>query len=145
MGRTVHGLEPSDPAMASTFLEREFTAADIPTTWKPEVLAESLLAREPNLNWYDVVQSLDFPGFCVKDAHGLKIIVNAVKKALQVKEAAGSTGFPVDRLLQRWNNREGQFSIMDVALHNPEIIPFGEVECQQVIHTYIHTYIYIHT
>ena len=48
-----------------------------------QVLADALTAREPNLNWFDVVQSLDFPGFVVKDANALKIIVNAVKKALQ--------------------------------------------------------------
>ena len=83
MGRTFQGLEPTDPTMASEFLEREFTSADIPSTWNADILAEALLQREPSLNWYDVVQSLDFPGFALKEVTGLKIIVAAVKKALQ--------------------------------------------------------------
>ena len=130
MGRTFQGLEPTDPTMASEFLEREFTSADIPSTWNADILAEALLQREPSLNWYDVVQSLDFPGFALKEVTGLKIIVAAVKKALQSKDKSAT--FPVDRLLQRWNNREGQFSILNIALRNPEVIPFGEAECQQV-------------
>jgi len=39
--------------------------------------------------------------------------------------------FPVDRVLQRWNNREGQFSFLKQALLSPNIIPFGIYECNQ--------------
>lgn len=39
--------------------------------------------------------------------------------------------FPVDRVLQRWNNREGQFSFLKQALLSPDIIPFGIYECNK--------------
>ena len=98
-------------------------------------MAEALSLKEPSVSWYDVVQSLDFPGFKVNDAQALRIIVNAVKYGIHLKDksvAPEAVQFPVDRLLLRWNNREGQFSVFKMALHNPEIIPFGEFECQQV-------------
>ena len=86
--------------------------------------------KEPSLNWNDVVQSLDFPGFKVNDAAALRIIVNTVKYGLHFRDKVPieSVHFPVEKLLQRWNNSEGQFSVFKMALHNPEVIPFGDME-----------------
>ena len=128
MGRTFQGLT-TDTALVSEILGRQVNQAELPTTWRADVLAQAIQNLDASLNWYDVVQSLDFPGFVVKDVNGLKVIVDAVKTGL---EFTGNNQFPVDRLLQRWNNREGQFSILRISLRNPEVIPFGESECQQV-------------
>ena len=128
MGRTFQGLT-TDTALVSEILGRQVNQAELPATWRADVLAQAIQNLDSTLNWYDVVQSLDFPGFVVKDVNGLKVIVDAVKTGL---EFTGNNQFPVDRLLQRWNNREGQFSILRIALRNPEVIPFGESECQQV-------------
>merc|ERR1711892_684176 len=129
MGRTYQGLS-TDTALVAEILGRPVNQAELPSTWRADVLAQAIQHLDPQLNWYDVVQALDFPGFIVKDADGLKVIVDAVQSGLEFN---GNAQFPVDRLLQRWNNREGQFSLLKMALPNPDVIPFGESqECQQV-------------
>ena len=99
------------------------------------MLAEAVSQKEPSLLWHEVVQSLDFPGFKVSDAHALRLIVETVRLGIHFRDRSvpfDEVQFPVDRLLLRWNNGEGQFSVFKIALHNPEIIPFGKYECQQV-------------
>ena len=71
------------------------------------MLAEALTLKEPTLNWYDVVQSLDFPGFKVNDAAALRVIVNCVKYGLYLKDKSTpleTVQFPVDRLLLRYKS-----------------------------------------
>ena len=46
----------------------------VPQTWNIEVFLDVLKENVPTLNWVQVIQELDHPGFLIKDPKGLHLI-----------------------------------------------------------------------
>ena len=59
--------------------------------------------QAPHLNWRDVVAELDHQGFTITGKPGLKLVGQALTKAL-------TDAFPIDLIYKPWKNTEGQVS-----------------------------------
>jgi len=78
-------------------------------TWDVQVFVQVIQTTYPNLDWHQVMAELDMPNFMVKDAAALHVITSAW-------EAAVAAPFPTELLLNIWNNRAGQISLLHQAL-----------------------------
>ncbi|KAI8598126.1 CCR4-Not complex component, Not1-domain-containing protein [Dissophora ornata] len=88
------GMMVSKPAKSST---------DIP--WDFKNLASAL--SNQSVNWVNVINALDYPEFKIIDAAGFEFIVAAFRTA----DKNGSR-FPLEALWGRWNNVDGQVSLL---------------------------------
>ena len=75
-----------------------------PSSWNVELFVDVLKDLLPSLNWVQVIQELDHPGFVVKDPKGLQMIVYAFIKA-------SNSQFPIQVLYKPWNNALGQVRV----------------------------------
>ncbi|XP_026284061.1 CCR4-NOT transcription complex subunit 1 [Frankliniella occidentalis] len=92
-----------------------------PTTWNIEVFIQTLKELVPNIVWNDVVTQLDHPDFIIKDRMGLNLLTSALLMGWQ-SQGSHHELFPVDFLYRRvWRNTEGQFSLLQQILKNPDI------------------------
>lgn len=97
-----------------------------PTTWNIEVFVQTLKELMPNLLWNDVVTQLDHPDFIVKDRIGLNLLMSALQMGWQ-SQGFHHELFPVEFLYRRlWKNTEGQFSLLQQILKNPDIFCIAE-------------------
>ena len=103
MIRTLTGLENSGILQKATG-NRSNNLENQPQTWNVDIFVDVLKEVTPTLNWLQVIQELDYPGFMVKDPKGLQLIVFAYFKA------SSSTNFPVQFIYKPWKNSMGQVS-----------------------------------
>ena len=88
MVRTHTGLE--DPA---TLQNLNATGTSIwdkkdpeaPKTWNMEVFIKAVHELHPTLNWKEIIDELDHPGFVIKDRIGLIYLINALKLGFKVQ------------------------------------------------------------
>ncbi|KAI4469623.1 ccr4-not transcription complex [Holotrichia oblita] len=100
-------------------------------TWNVDVFVQALKEISPNLQWGSVIRELDNPNFVIKDRTGLCTLISALKMGLQNNGFYPET-FPVDHLYRRWNNYEGQFSLIQHILKNPDVFCFLDYPCTTV-------------
>lgn len=80
------------------------------TEWNIDVFVSTLTEMYPRNIWPNAYKKFDHPGFFVPDKKGFNIIHDIYNKA-----TSGSP-FPVDPMLQEWENRVGQVSYIKNAL-----------------------------
>lgn len=94
-------------------------------TWNVEIFVQALKDVSPNLPWNTVITELDHPDFILKDRHGLLLLITALRLGLQNLGFHPET-FPIDHLYRRWKNIEGQFSLIQNILKNPDVFSFAD-------------------
>uniref|UniRef100_UPI00358E5F7C CCR4-NOT transcription complex subunit 1-like isoform X3 n=1 Tax=Myxine glutinosa TaxID=7769 RepID=UPI00358E5F7C len=97
-------------------------------TWNVEMFIE--IVKDPNLqiNFKEVVYELDHPGFLLKDAKGLQVVVYGIQKGLGMDVL-----FPVELIYRPWKCTEGQLSFIQHSLLNPDIFCFADYGCHPVV------------
>mgnify|MGYP007048722634 CR=1 FL=1 len=128
MVRTHTGLDDSSTLPlapeANNLWEKEHKADK---TWNVEVFIKSVHELQTTLNWKEIIYELDHNGFCVKDRAGLVLLMKALKLGLATQGYQGS--FPIDLFYRHWRNTEGQLSLFQQILRNPDIFCFAEQQC----------------
>ena len=56
-----------------------------PKTWNMEVFIKAVHELHPTLNWKEIIDELDHPGFVIKDRMGLIYLINALKLGFKVQ------------------------------------------------------------
>ena len=56
-----------------------------PKTWNVEVFIKAVHELHPTLNWKEIIDELDHPGFAIKDRVGLIVLINALKLGFKVQ------------------------------------------------------------
>ncbi len=95
-----------------------------PKTWNVEVFIKVVHELHPTLHWKEIVLELDHPGFVVKDRQGLILLIKALKLGFHVQGLA--CPFPVDTFYRAWKNLDGQLSLVQQILHNPDVFSFAD-------------------
>ncbi|KAF5291015.1 hypothetical protein FQR65_LT20520 [Abscondita terminalis] len=72
-----------------------------------------------------VMVELDHPDFVIKDRQGLIMLISALRLGLKNVGFHPET-FPVDHLYRRWTNVDGQFSLVQQILKNPDVFCFAD-------------------
>jgi len=128
MVRTHTGLEDcsSLPGLTS---DGGWGEKDKPTekTWNVEVFIKSVHELQTTLNWKEIIYELDHAGFCVNDRAGLILLMKALKLGLQTQGLQGL--FPMDLFYRHWKNTDGQLSLFQQILRNPDVFCFAEQQC----------------
>ncbi|CAH0545815.1 unnamed protein product [Brassicogethes aeneus] len=101
------------------------------STWNIEVFVQALKEVVQNFQWNSVVAELDHPEFLVKDRQGLALLINAIRQGHQSVGFHPET-FPIDQFYKRWTNFEGQFSLVQNILKNPDVFCFADYPCVSV-------------
>ena len=96
-------------------------------TWNVEVFIKSVHELQTTLNWKEIIYELDHAGFCVKDRAGLILLMKALKLGLQTQGLQGL--FPMDLFYRHWKNTDGQLSLFQQILRNPDVFCFAEQQC----------------
>ena len=96
-------------------------------TWNVEVFIKAVHELQTTLNWKEIIYELDHTGFCVKDRAGLILLMKALKLGLQTQGFQGL--FPMDLFYRHWKNTEGQLSLFQQILRNPDLFCFAEQTC----------------
>ena len=96
-------------------------------TWNVEVFIKSVHELQTTLNWKEIIYELDHNGFCVKDRAGLILLIKALKLGLQTQGV--HSPFPMDLFYRHWKNTEGQLSLFQQILRNPDVFCFAEQQC----------------
>ena len=96
-------------------------------TWNVEVFIKTVHELQTTLNWKEIIYELDHPGFGIKDRAGLLLLMKALKLGLATQGYQGS--FPIDLFYRHWRNIEGQVSLFQQILRNPDIFCFAEQTC----------------
>lgn len=122
MCRTHTGLEDS---------LGNFKNQELRSSWNIEIFVQSLKEVSPSLQWNNVVAELDHPEFVIKDRQGLFILISALRQGFQALGFHPDT-FPVDQFYKRWGNVDGQFSLIQQILKNPDVFCFGDYPCALV-------------
>jgi len=93
-------------------------------TWNMEVFVQSIHDLNNTLNWKEIIFELDNPHFLVKDRTGLILLIKALKLGFQMQGL--QSHFPMDLFYRHWKFPEGQMSLFNQILRNPDIICFAE-------------------
>ncbi|XP_072381588.1 CCR4-NOT transcription complex subunit 1-like [Diabrotica undecimpunctata] len=120
MCRTHSGLEDSISIQTPGSFNK---GSDNRTSWNIDNLIQALKEIVPNFQWNSIVAELDHPEFIVKDRQGLCLLINGLRQGLQTFGFHPET-FPVDQIYKRWQNVEGQFSLVQNILKNPDVFCF---------------------
>ncbi|KAJ8915845.1 hypothetical protein NQ315_004658 [Exocentrus adspersus] len=128
MCRTHSGLEESLNIQTPGSFNK---GSDARSSWNVEVLIQALKEIIANFQWNSVVSELDHPEFIIKDRQGLCLLINALRQGLQTFGFHPET-FPIDQFYKRWTNVEGQFSLIQHILKNPDIFCFADYSCVPV-------------
>ncbi|XP_044732731.1 CCR4-NOT transcription complex subunit 1 isoform X2 [Chrysoperla carnea] len=99
--------------------------------WNVDIFVQALKEVAPNLSWTDVVIELDHPEFIIKDRAGLNLLFTTLRLGLQ-NNGFHPELFPVDSLYRHWKNIEGQFSLIQHILKNPDIFCFVDYHFHSV-------------
>ncbi|XP_022241734.1 CCR4-NOT transcription complex subunit 1-like [Limulus polyphemus] len=97
------------------------------TTWSVDVFVQALHELVPSLNWKEVVQELDHPGFLLKDRQGLKLLWHSLIRGLN-REV-----FPSEYIYRHWRNSEGQLSLFQQILKNSDLLCLLDYNCHTVV------------
>lgn len=127
MCRTHSGLEES----LSLQSPGSFNKGNEGRSWNVEVFVQALKEVVPNLQWANVVAELDHSEFVIKDRQGLIILISALRHGLQTMGFHPET-FPIDQFYKRWTNVEGQFSLVQHILKNPDVFCFADYPAMTV-------------
>nr|CAD7424776.1 unnamed protein product [Timema monikensis] len=95
------------------------------TAWGIEVFVQVLKEQVPNLVWNDVVLELDHPEFILKDRSSLNLLMSALRLGFQ-GQGFHPEMFPVDLIYRHWKTVEGQFSLIQQILKNPDVFCFAD-------------------
>ncbi|ORZ15115.1 CCR4-Not complex component, Not1-domain-containing protein [Absidia repens] len=76
------------------------------SNWVVENFVSVVKEKTPNLDWYKVVENLDYEQFFVYDARGLDILVRAWN------EYSKTESFPANIFFGQWKNLKGQLSAL---------------------------------
>ncbi|XP_072946619.1 CCR4-NOT transcription complex subunit 1-like [Epargyreus clarus] len=90
--------------------------------WNPEIFVQTIKDLA-NLNWKEVIIQLDQPEFLVPDRQALNLLFTILRLGLQ---GEGYQNFPVEYLCRRWQNSEGQLSLISNILKHPDIFSFAD-------------------
>lgn len=119
MARTHRGLDSDSSALTASLgwalSAARLSPADLhqQTTWNTAVVVDGIKAAAPGLNWQQVAECLDYEGFLLPDAPGLRVLMMAYKRATPEP-------FPLKALLGRvWANSAGQLSFLTQAVAAP--------------------------
>ncbi|XP_071959089.1 CCR4-NOT transcription complex subunit 1-like isoform X2 [Antedon mediterranea] len=96
------------------------------TTWNIEMFVEAVRDLAPHINFHDVINGLDYPGFIVKDVQCLRLLKVALLRGLQEM-------FPIEVLYRVWKNTEGQLSWIQQILTNPDVFCFADYPFHGVV------------
>ncbi|KAG1691671.1 CCR4-NOT transcription complex subunit 1 [Nymphon striatum] len=105
---------------------KEKLDSSILTTWNMNFFVEALEEVVPSIDWKEIIQELDHPGFVVKDRQGLKILKHTLLVGLKNEE------FSTQNLLKPWRNTEGQLSLIQLSLKNPDVFSFADYSSRTV-------------
>jgi CCR4-NOT transcription complex subunit 1 len=96
--------------------------------WNGKVFVQAVLDFVPTLTWKDVFRELDFPGFFIPDGRCFRALIETLKYGMQLQGQSRPDQFPVDTFLRRWNNAEGQASLLKACLNaaNCDIFSFAD-------------------
>ncbi|XP_022920087.1 CCR4-NOT transcription complex subunit 1 isoform X2 [Onthophagus taurus] len=100
-------------------------------TWNIEVFIQTIKEVNPNFAWSSVISDLDHNGFMLKDRQGLITLFKALRLGLQNSGFHPDT-FPVDKFYRVWVNYEGQFSLIQLILKNPDVFCFADYPSSSV-------------
>ncbi|CAH1997116.1 unnamed protein product [Acanthoscelides obtectus] len=100
-------------------------------SWNVEIFVQALKEVVPNFQWNTVVAELDHADFILKDRQGLCILINTLRQGLQTFGFHPET-FPIDQFYKRWSNVEGQYSLIQCILKNPDVFCFADYSCVPV-------------
>nr|CAD7196956.1 unnamed protein product [Timema douglasi] len=95
------------------------------TAWAIDVFVQVLKEQVPNLVWNDVVLELDHPEFILKDRSSLNLLMSALRLGFQ-GQGFHPEMFPVDLIYRHWKTVEGQFSLIQQILKNPDVFCFAD-------------------
>ncbi|KAK9891930.1 hypothetical protein WA026_017413 [Henosepilachna vigintioctopunctata] len=127
MCRTHSGLDDS----LNIQIPGSFNLSEGRTSWNIEVFIQAVKDAASNFQWSNVVSELDHPDFLIKDRQGLIILISALRQGLQSLGFHPDT-FPIDHFYRRWNNVEGQYSLLQAILKNSDIFCFADYPCISV-------------
>ncbi|KAL3275904.1 hypothetical protein HHI36_020639 [Cryptolaemus montrouzieri] len=127
MCRTHSGLDDS----LSIQTPGSFNLSEGRTSWNIEIFIQAVKEAAPNFQWNSVVSELDHPDFLIKDRQGLILLISALRQGLQNLGFHPET-FPIDHFYRRWNNVEGQYSLIQTILKNPDVFCFADFPCISV-------------
>ncbi|XP_023027069.1 CCR4-NOT transcription complex subunit 1 isoform X2 [Leptinotarsa decemlineata] len=128
MCRTHSGLEESLGVQTPGSFNK---GSENRSSWNMEIFIQALKEIVTNLQWNSVVAELDHPEFIIKDRQGLCLLINGIRQGLQTFGFHPDT-FPVDQFYKRWQNVEGQFSLMQNILKNSDVFCFADYSCVTV-------------
>ncbi|KAK9843414.1 hypothetical protein WJX81_000935 [Elliptochloris bilobata] len=88
-------------------------------TWNADAVVDALAAAAPSLNWREVAERLDSPGFDLPDGAAFMLLVKAWRRG------ARGEPFPLAALLRPWANARGQLALLRWATTAPpEVLSF---------------------
>ncbi|KAL1130932.1 hypothetical protein AAG570_012173 [Ranatra chinensis] len=96
-----------------------------PSPCSIENLVQASKEVNPKLNWSEVLHELDQADFLVKDRHGLNLIISTIRLGLQ-NQGFCPDRFPVEHMYRHWKHTEGQMSLIQQILKNPDIFCFAD-------------------
>ncbi|XP_024942332.1 CCR4-NOT transcription complex subunit 1 isoform X6 [Cephus cinctus] len=133
MARSCSGLE--DAGGLQSFWGNSATSQDTgkektsdgstPSTWNVEVFVQTLKEIQSTLSWNEVILKLDHTEFILKDRQGLNLLITGLRLGLQ-HQGYPLDMFPVELFYRHWDNVEGQFSLVQQVLKNPDIFCFAD-------------------
>ncbi|GAB5590858.1 CCR4-NOT core subunit cdc39 [Umbelopsis nana] len=85
------------------------------------------VSQTPGLNWLAVYRHLDYEEFSIQSQDGLVVLVHCWRSVQQ-------DAFPVQAFLQRWQNTQGQFSVLREIISSPSsLLNFNNGSHMQII------------
>uniref|UniRef100_A0A0K2T7H7 CCR4-NOT transcription complex subunit 1 n=1 Tax=Lepeophtheirus salmonis TaxID=72036 RepID=A0A0K2T7H7_LEPSM len=125
MVRTHSGLDEgvNTSSNANNIWDKDKGAGE-PTSWNMDVFIKVVNELQPTLHWKEIIYELDHPGFLVPDRQGLMLLIKALRLGLQAQGFQGP--FPFEMFYRHWKNTEGQVSLFQHCLQNPEIFSLAD-------------------
>ncbi|KNE58476.1 hypothetical protein AMAG_18253 [Allomyces macrogynus ATCC 38327] len=91
------------------------------STWDLDVFVHAVVATAPDLDWTEAIRALDSPTVRITDLVGLKMLVDAHRKATRTKK------FPVHVLFEPWRHPVAQYTLLAQAVSAPpDTLNFAE-------------------
>ncbi|KAJ3375776.1 hypothetical protein GGF31_002980 [Allomyces arbusculus] len=91
------------------------------STWDLDVFVHAVVATAPDLDWTQAIRALDSPTVRITDLVGLKMLVDAHRKATRTKK------FPVHVLFEPWRHPVAQYTLLAQAVSAPpDTLNFAE-------------------
>lgn len=110
---------PVDAAHAAFFDKPDKPSSGEPQ-WNMEVFTMAVKELYPNMAWREVLAELDNPKFLLKDRNAFLLLFSGMRLWFD------QFPFPIDLLYRRWNNADGQYSLVVQILKNPETFSFAD-------------------